>query len=80
MTLVVPADVPTREELGRRLKALIRRKGFRSIRAASFSAGINYSQLSDLIHGRKSPTIETLETIVTALGGTLHDVLCEPEE
>jgi transcriptional regulator with XRE-family HTH domain len=74
------AAVPTREEIGRRLKALVRRKGFRSVRAAAISAGVNYSQLSDLIHGRKSPTVETLEEIVTKLGGTLHDVLCEPSE
>ena len=65
------------DDLGSRLRALIKRKGFRSVSAAAKLAGISRSQLWDVISGRKSPSVETLERIVDALGATMRDLYCE---
>jgi transcriptional regulator with XRE-family HTH domain len=65
---------PDVKPLGPRLRALIERKGFPSVRAAASRAGVNHSQLADIIAGRKSPSVATLERIVAALGGTMAEL------
>jgi DNA-binding phage protein len=66
-------------DLGPRLRALIERKGHRSIRAAAKAAGVNYEQLHTLMQGNKSPRLDTLDRIVTALGGTLAELFAAPD-
>jgi DNA-binding phage protein len=66
-------------DLGPRLKALIARKGFRSVSAAARHAGISRTQLWDIIRGDKSPNIKTLEAIVTAIGGTLGELFADED-
>ena len=64
-------------DLGPRLRSLIKRKGFRSVSAAAKHSGISRTQLWDIIHGRKSPSVETLERIVKALGATMEELYCQ---
>jgi transcriptional regulator with XRE-family HTH domain len=67
------------DDLGYRLKRFIEQKGFHSVSAAAKACGLSRTQLWDIIHGRKSPTVETLERIVTALGGTMTELFSEEE-
>ena len=64
-------------DLGPPLRRLIERKGFRSVSAAARAAEISPSQLWDIIYGSKSPSVDTLDRIVTALGGTLGELFGE---
>lgn len=63
--------------LGPRLRALIWAKGYPSVRAAAKRSGISHGQLANIIAGRVSPTVATLERVVAALGGTMAE-LYEP--
>lgn len=66
-------------ELGTRLKAMIERKGYRSVSAAAKAIGVSRTQLHDIIRGRKSPSVETLERIVEALGGTMGELFADED-
>lgn len=64
-------------DLGLLLRVLIARRGHRSVAAAARAAGLSKTQLHDLVRGRRSPTVETLDRVVTALGGTLGELFAE---
>lgn len=57
----------TRQEFGRRVRALRETRGF-SLRQFALTIGINKSFLVDVEHGRKSPTLDTIERISNGLG------------
>lgn len=61
-----------RSDLGRRLLALIERKGYANIRAAADASGIHHQVLYDLVGGQ-DPRVSTLERVVAALGGTMAE-------
>jgi transcriptional regulator with XRE-family HTH domain len=67
------------DDIGHRLKRFIDQKGFHSVSSAAKACGLSRTQLWDIIHGRKSPTLETLERIVTALGGTMTELFSDED-
>lgn len=61
-------------DLGKRLMALIRHRGYSGLKEAAAKTGLSYQQLYDLMSGRKVPRIDTLERIVEQLGGTMREL------
>lgn len=57
----------TRQEFGARVRAL-REAGGISLRQFALTIGVNKSYLVDVEHGRRSPTLDTIERISNGLG------------
>lgn len=69
-----PFDQTNLPALGAGILAIVERRGFPSLKAACVATGLNYPQVHQIVRGLKSPRAETLERIVTALGGTMAEV------
>lgn len=63
-------------DLGPRLRRLIAAKGYPSVSAAARDCGLSRTQLWDIINGRKSPSVETLERILATMKATMKDLYC----
>lgn len=65
--------INTKEQLGLRIRFLRQQKGF-SQEEFAFRAHINKNYLSDLENGRRNPTLDILNRLVSALGITLSEL------
>lgn len=61
------AQRPTEMEVGRRIRALRRERGF-SLRALAERSGLNVNTLSMVENGKTSPSVSTLQQLARALG------------
>jgi transcriptional regulator with XRE-family HTH domain len=61
-------------KLHERLRELRSERGLR-LKDVSEKAGISIPYLSDLERGRTNPSLETLQTLATSYGITVHDLL-----
>lgn len=60
--------------LGQRILDLIAAKGHPHLKAAAASAGVDYVQLLRIVKGDRSPTVDTLERILAALGSSMEEL------
>jgi len=60
--------MPTKEELGQLVAAARRRAGFKTLYQLARETGLSSGQLSLIERGLTSPSIETLERIMAAIG------------
>lgn len=59
--------VELQELLGARIRICIEKAGFRTVEKFAFEFGIGKSTLSDVLSGKKSPTVSTLARWANAL-------------
>jgi transcriptional regulator with XRE-family HTH domain len=59
--------VALQELLGARIRICIEKAGYRTVEAFAFEFGIGKSTLSDVLTGKKSPTVSTLARWANAL-------------
>lgn len=67
-------SIETRQAFGRRLRSLREEQGF-SLRKFALTIGTDKSYLVDIEHGRKSPTLDTVERISRGLGVSMSFLL-----
>lgn len=60
--------VTLQELLGARIRICIEENGYRTVEEFAFAFGIGKSTLSDILTGKKSPTVNTLARWANALG------------
>src|SRR5690606_33231833 len=60
--------VTLQELLGARIRICIEKAGFRTVEEFAFEFGIRKSTLSNILTGKKSPTVTTLARWANALG------------
>ena len=61
-------------EIGRRIAAVAKKKKLSVNKLADF-AGVGRGYLSEMMRGKKSPTVRTLAKLATALGVEVRDFL-----
>lgn len=59
--------------LGARIRICIEKAGYRTVEEFAFAFGIGKSTLSDVLTGKKSPTVSTLARWANALGIPLRE-------
>lgn len=67
-------SIETRQAFGRRLRSLREGQGY-SLRKFALTIGADKSYLVDIEHGRKSPTLDTVERISRGLGVSMSFLL-----
>ena len=65
--------VTLEELLGARIRICIERSGYRTVEEFAFTHGLGKSTLSDVLTGKKSPTVSTLARWANALGIPMRD-------
>ncbi len=65
--------VTLQELLGARIRVCIEKAGYRTVEEFAFAHGIGKSTLSDVLTGKKSPTVATLARWAHALGIPMRD-------
>ena len=65
--------VTLQELLGARIRICIEKHGYRTVEEFAFAFGIGKSTLSDILTGKKSPTVTTLARWANALGMPLSE-------
>jgi DNA-binding phage protein len=74
----MPRELTPGNDLGRRLLAFVRAKGYSGLPDAAEAHGLSYQQLYDIVSGNKDPRISTVEQIMEKLGGSMTDLYSAP--
>lgn len=74
-----PSDSPLRDRFVKRVLAASAERDLSINRLADF-AGVSRGYLSELLRGKKTPTLTTVERIAEALEVSACDLLCARED
>ena len=65
-------------EISERLRTIRLAKNISVYRIAK-ETGISHNHITDLEHGRRNPSVETLKRLVVPLGITMSELFCDDE-